>query len=264
MKHQQLLILITLFFSLTSYSQNKALIEKVSHAEPMYMDLVRDLGARKGEREINVGYGFTNKPNYNRHDVLVEYEFAPINRLAFEVEIDFSFFHQKNKFQASPNSLFESLRLSTQYSFFVSQKHQSTLAIGYTQVFEGSSFSNFRREPFFPSTIFTPFFVGAKKWGNHVHTLIYASSLMEHHFTEKKWKVSGQVNASIHYAIPHSKHLIGVECNSEIRPHEFHAVLRPQVKLKLHKKCAIGWVVGIPLTPKQESFSSFVRLIIEP
>ena len=32
---------------------------KISHAEPLYLDLVRDLGARKGEREWNVGTQFS-------------------------------------------------------------------------------------------------------------------------------------------------------------------------------------------------------------
>lgn len=36
---------------------------KVLHAEPLYIDLIRDLGARKGEREWNVGLGMTDKTN---------------------------------------------------------------------------------------------------------------------------------------------------------------------------------------------------------
>ena len=35
----------------------KKLPPKVDHAEPLYIDLMRDLGARKGEAEINVGFG---------------------------------------------------------------------------------------------------------------------------------------------------------------------------------------------------------------
>lgn len=30
---------------------------KIKHAEPLYLDLMRDLGARKGEAEFNIGYG---------------------------------------------------------------------------------------------------------------------------------------------------------------------------------------------------------------
>ncbi|HAI17051.1 MAG TPA: phosphoribosylformylglycinamidine synthase, partial [Xanthomarina gelatinilytica] len=28
---------------------------KILHAEPLYIDLIRDLGARKGEKEWNIG-----------------------------------------------------------------------------------------------------------------------------------------------------------------------------------------------------------------
>lgn len=33
---------------------------KVLHAEPLYIDLIRDLGARKGEKEWNIGLGLTD------------------------------------------------------------------------------------------------------------------------------------------------------------------------------------------------------------
>ena len=69
----------------SAQTQNE-LPPKVRHAEPLYLDLVRDLGARKGEKEINVGIDFMNVRNYNQHVILAEYEFAPINRLGLEVE----------------------------------------------------------------------------------------------------------------------------------------------------------------------------------
>ncbi len=34
--------------------------DKVLHAEPLFIDLIRDLGARKGEREWNIGFGMTD------------------------------------------------------------------------------------------------------------------------------------------------------------------------------------------------------------
>jgi hypothetical protein len=37
---------------------------KVLHAEPLYIDLIRDLGARKGEKEWNVGMGLTDNDNH--------------------------------------------------------------------------------------------------------------------------------------------------------------------------------------------------------
>ena len=67
-----------------SYAQNeeteneKNLPNKVTHAEPLYIDLIRDLGARKGEREWNVGLGLTDRSDYDEYITLVEYEWAPI------------------------------------------------------------------------------------------------------------------------------------------------------------------------------------------
>lgn len=59
--------------------------DKVLHAEPLYIDLIRDLGARKGEREWNVGLGLTDRLQFDSYEALIEYEWAPINRLGLEV-----------------------------------------------------------------------------------------------------------------------------------------------------------------------------------
>ena len=69
---------------------------KLLHAEPLYIDLIRDLGARKGEREWNIGMGLTDNLNFDEVELLVEYEWAPINRLGLEVEVPISFY-SKNK-----------------------------------------------------------------------------------------------------------------------------------------------------------------------
>ena len=47
---------------------------KVLHAEPLYIDLIRDLGARKGEKEWNLGLGLTSNqtsdaPGYSRRSI---------------------------------------------------------------------------------------------------------------------------------------------------------------------------------------------------
>jgi hypothetical protein len=40
--------------------ENPKLRPKVLHAEPLYIDLIRDLGARKDEKEWNVGFGLVD------------------------------------------------------------------------------------------------------------------------------------------------------------------------------------------------------------
>lgn len=46
--------------------------DKVLHAEPLYIDLIRDLGARKGEKEWNIGMGLTDNNMYDKYNALVE------------------------------------------------------------------------------------------------------------------------------------------------------------------------------------------------
>ena len=65
--------------------QDKRKPDKVLHAEPLFIDLIRDLGARKGEKEWNVGLGLTDNLKFDAYEALIEYEWAPIDRLGFEV-----------------------------------------------------------------------------------------------------------------------------------------------------------------------------------
>ena len=85
--------------------------DKVLHAEPLFIDLIRDLGARKGEKEWNLGFGLTDKNNYDDFLTLIEYEWAPINRLGFEVELPFSFY-QKNATGDKPENRLNSIKLA--------------------------------------------------------------------------------------------------------------------------------------------------------
>lgn len=251
-------------FVINSIAQTDTKPDKVSHAEPLYLDLVRDLGARKGEKEINFGADFTNITNYKRHAFLVEYEFAPINRLGFEVEADLSFFKRTNPNSEIPNHKLECLRLSSQYSFFVSSKLKTSLAVGYTQIIEFTEFKNYGKTNFLTGTVYNPFFVAAKRWGNSFHTLSYISPLLEHDFARNAIHLNLQVNTSFHYVIPQTKHFIGVELNKEINEGKFELTVRPQVKMKLTSKLAVGVVTGIPVNKHNESYSSFVRIIYEP
>jgi hypothetical protein len=97
---------------------------KILHAEPLYIDLIRDLGARKGEREWNVGLGLTDRLRFDSYEALIEYEWAPINRLGLEVEVPFTIYTRNNgTFTDSiPSNRMESLKLAFQYTFLVSGK----------------------------------------------------------------------------------------------------------------------------------------------
>jgi len=247
-----LLIGILFLTDAVNAQEIKPLPDKVHHAEPLYNDLVRDLGARKGEKEFNIGADIKKMPNMDEYGYLLEYEFAPIDRLGLEVETDFAYSKSKRA-NVSPGNELERLRLSSQYSFFVSKKHATTLAVGYTQIF------NFVEG----STAFNPFFVAAKSWHSNWHTLIYSGPEIAYRYKSHKTEVNWQINTSFHYTLPQTDHFIGLEINQEIASGALETTLRPQVKLGLTDKLAIGMAVGFPVGIKENSISSFFRLIYQ-
>ncbi len=266
---KKLVLLVLLFFSTISHSQESPnpsppiKIPKVHHIEPLYIDLVRDLGARKGEKELNLAGDFKNAPDYSEYAVLAEYEFAPINRLGLEIETDFSFFKQISNVKKIPKNRFDNLRLSAQYSFYVSTKYNTTLALGYTQVIGFTAFEDLDDKPLVKGLQYSPFFVAAKRWGSNFHTLIFAGPIFKHRFNTDYTNVDWQINTSFDYAIPNSSHFVGIEFNKEFVDGKFEMVMRPQGKIQINKALAVGIVAGFPITKNKEKFSSFFRFIYE-
>ena len=239
--------------STVAFAQDsKTLPDKVHHAEPLYNDLVRDLGARKGEKEFNVGADIKRTHSADEFGYLMEYEFAPIDRLGLEAETDFAYSKSHMANVSSSNQL-ERLRLSSQYSFYVSKKHATTLAVGYTQIF------NFVDG----GTAFNPFFIAAKNWHSNWHALIYTGPELAYHYASSRMDMIWQINTSFHYTVPQTDHFIGVEINQEISQDGIQTTLHPQVKLGLSNKLAIGMAVGLPINGAEKDISSFFRLIYQ-
>lgn len=238
-------------------------IAKVHHIEPLYIDLVRDLGARKGEKELNLAGDFKNTPDYSEYAVLAEYEFAIIDRLGLEIETDFSFFKRISDAKEIPKNRFDNLRLSAQYSFYVSPKYSTTLAIGYTQIIGFTAFEDLDDKPLIKGLQYSPFFVAAKRFGANWHTLIFAGPIFKHRFNTDYTNVDWQFNTSIDYAIPNSSHFVGIEFNKELVNGKFNMVMRPQGKIQINEALAIGLVAGFPITKSKDKFSSFFRVIYE-
>lgn len=239
--------------------------DKVLHAEPLYIDLIRDLGARKGEKEWNVGLGLTDNLKFDAYEALIEYEWAPIDRLGFEVELPFTFFAPQSGIESdsiSSNSL-NSIKIATQWSFFVSESMATSMAIGYINEFELSDFRNFG-SPFIKGNIYNPFFVVAKRWGNNFHSLIYTGPMIEQNFSTNKFHTIYDINTSFHYMITGTRNFIGVEFNKTLDNSDFDMTIRPQMRLGIADNLLIGIVAGIPVSRENERLSSFVRLIWEP
>jgi hypothetical protein len=237
---------------------------KVLHAEPLFIDLIRDLGARKGEKEWNIGFGMADNLSFDEIDMLIEYEFAPLNRLGLEIELPFVFYSpQKGTSKDSiPAGRLESLKLAGQWSFFVSEKANTSLAIGYIHEFTMSSFRNFGK-PLFNGHIFNPFFIAAKRWGTNFHTLIYTGPRIEKHRSDHAEFVY-DVNTNFHYMIPGTRNFIGVELNKNFHAGDFDMVVRPQMRLGIADNLLVGIVGGVPVKRENQRFSMFTRLIWEP
>lgn len=238
---------------------------KILHAEPLYIDLIRDLGARKGEKEWNIGFGLTDETDFDRYEALVEYEFAPINRLGFEVELPFSFHYPINgtSEDSIPGNRLESLKLAVQWSFFVNEKIATSMAIGYINEIELPDFKNFGN-PVVTGNVYNPFFVAAKRWGNNIHTLIYTGPRYVQHYYKGHNQWLYDMNLSFHYMIPGTKNFMGIEFNQTTENGHSHLVMRPQMRLSVADNIMVGIVAGIPVKKEQERFSSFLRLIWEP
>lgn len=237
---------------------------KVLHAEPLYIDLIRDLGARKGEKEWNIGMGLTDKNSYDQYEALVEYEFAPLDRLGLEVELPFTMYSANTGNVTTPGSKLNGLKLAAQYTFLVSEKNSTSLALGYIHEFELADFKRYGRGDLYKGNVYNPFFIAAKRWGNNFHTLLYTGPVINKHFHDNSAVTSWQANSNFHYMIPGTRNFIGVELNKSIEQGNFDMVIRPQMRVGIAENLLIGIVTGIPVSRANERFSSFLRLIYEP
>lgn len=237
---------------------------KILHAEPLYIDLIRDLGARKGEREWNVGMGIADHNDHDEYTALVEYEWAPIDRLGLEVELPFSFYYPTNNQAGAPGSKLNSFKLAAQYTFLVSERYKTSMAIGYIHEFELGEFKSYGKSKFFGGNIYNPFLVAARRWGNNFHTLLYTGPQFVQHFGHHHMQTVWQVNSNFHYMIPGTRNFIGIEFNKELHRRDFDMTIRPQMRVGLTEKMMVGIVTGIPISRENERFSSFLRLIYEP
>ncbi len=234
--------------------------DKVLHAEPLYIDLIRDLGARKGEKEWNVGFGILDREDNDEIETLVEYEFAPINRLGLEIELPFSFFPNDGTGMNRLNGL----QLAAQYTFLVSLKHSTSLALGYLHEFEFISFDQYGEDPLYKGNVFNPFFVAAKRWGTNFHTLIYTGPEIERAFNSGESEISYEIHTNFHYMISGTNNFIGLEVNMEAEDGGFDMTLRPQMRVEITEQMLIGLVSGVGVTGDNKGLSMFFRVIYEP
>jgi hypothetical protein len=246
--------------------ENRHGSEKILHAEPLYIDLIRDLGARKGEREWNVGLGLTDNLKFDTYETLVEYEWAPVNRLGLEVELPFTFFARNSpdgRGNLPPNRL-ESLKLAAQWSFLVKPEWKTTMAFGYIHQFEVRNPDEFSLQSVLRGNVYNPFLVMAKRFGDQFHSLLYSGPVLVQSFGQPGVKAHWENNLSLHYMISGTRNFVGIELNQSNYLTDFDLTIRPQMRLSVTEHLMAGIVGGIPVSRENQRLSSFVRLIYEP
>lgn len=238
---------------------------KISHAEPLYLDLVRDLGARKGEREWNVGTQLSRHGGGTAWHPFVEYEFAPVNRLGMEVELPFQLTVPAANQEAPATTSFRlhSIKTSVQWTYAVIVPWQTSLAVGYTNELVVNAGGLQGGKSVFTTEEGHPFLVAAKKWGQRWNTLVYAAlgGQLPHRGTLRS--DGYELNLAFHYVIPRNKAFLGVELYQYQNGLQCDRLIRPQVRIALKNNLLVGLVANIPLTGT-EGHSSFIRLIYEP
>lgn len=239
--------------------------DKVLHAEPLYIDLIRDLGARKGEAEWNVAFDLTDRLTFDRYGILVEYEWAPVDRLGLEIEIPVTLYSRlpNGRDTQRPSNRIESIKTAMQWTFLVRQREALSAAFGYINELEFSDLNDITRGPIFSGNVVNPFLIVAKRWTDNVHSLLYTGPRTTIHFDDGSISTTYQVNLSGHYMIMGTRNFVGLEVNA-VYGQQWTAVMRPQMRLGVTHDVLLGIGMGIPIRRDQERLGMFMRLIWEP
>lgn len=246
--------------------QNLQEPDKVLHAEPLYIDLIRDLGARAGEAEWNAAFDMTDRLLFDRYRLLVEYEWAPVDRLGLEIEVPVTLYTPlpNGRDAGRPSNRIESIKTAAQWTYHVDQQAALSLAVGYINELEFANLDRITNGPLFTGNLYNPFAVAAKRWGGNLHTLLYSGLRVHQDFGTRKRVTTFEANLSVHHMITGTRNFIGIETNALVEKGLWNAVVRPQMRVGLTDHLLVGLGVSIPVERASERLGMFVRLIWEP
>lgn len=237
---------------------------KIDHVEPLYRDLIRDLGAHKGEQEFNIRTGITNEVDYHSYGFTLEYEWAVGNRFGLEVEVPVTMYgNPSHPGVEVPSNRIEGISFGGQYTFLVNEKYQTSMAVGNRLELEFVNFEEIALDYITRGILFNPYFVAAKRWGNSWHSLIYTGPRYLVGWNTENYFLYA-VNTSVHYKFSDSDYFVGLEVNQTIEDGDLKTILRPQVNLEFSDSIQLGVIPGFSLNPDEERFSMFFRLVYEP
>jgi hypothetical protein len=277
--------LFTAFCCNSLYAQETKPEEEteLKHYMPLYLDIPAELNVKKGYKEINVGFGYADFKDFSGERALVEYDFAPVRKLGFEIEVPFVFVHNKHEVAAvAPGHEEEdvqvpeeggatesamALRVGFNYSFLTLRKAKMTFAGGYFNEIETSPFKEFGK-PVFIANVYNPFIAVAKIWGTRLHSMVYAGPAIKQEFHNNETKTAWRLNTILSYRFGKNEKesFAGIECNQSFSSGDkAQLLLRPQVQLQFSEKISLGIIAGIPVqTANNLNGSGFLRFIYRP
>lgn len=240
---------------------------KVQHADPVYDDLITELGAKKGTNELNLNLGYRSYRN-NHHLLLsqLELEYAPIDNLGFEITLPFTayFTNPEVDLQQRDNRI-EFLQWGTQYTFYSSPQRGLSFALSFINTFgkeedyEPEDTNGFKVE----NIRYMPFLIAAKNWHDTWFLLFAGGTELNQDLSDTSVGFEHHLTTAFHYGFSEDDHFMGLELNKSFRDGDFEMMLRPQLILEISDSFTLGSTIGIPVFIPDTRWTAFLRLAYE-
>lgn len=238
---------------------------KIEHADPVYEDLTTELGAQKGENNLNLNFGY-RKLRERHHSLLaqIEYEFVPIDHLGFEIVIPYTvYFNNELSMEPRPDNKLEFLQWATQFTFLTDVQRGISMAVGFRNIFEIESPEETVARPAIEAIIYFPFFTFAKNWEDQFFFLISGGPEITQDLDPEDLEASIELNTAVHYKLSKTNHFIGVELNKTIEDSALQMYIRPQISYEFTDNLTLGVAIGIPTGIKDDKWNGFLRISYE-